>query len=339
MIYVNEDVDYKSNIRTVHVVSSEELILEVGDPDFELWDSYGVSFQPTIKSFSKKTEYTHDAVVVFPLIPQYFHNFFEIFYKLIRLKNLNLNFSVIILFDREEFTGSEFTALQRNNNTGINAAHVKDFLLYSDIPFTCVLDTNVNQIKARSTYLFFDDGVYRDNDPIYEFHDKKYSLAHFLKVPATHLIENNISIIRDFFPKADIVKGKKVYASRKKTWDRKYDGEDDLEAVVKNLGYEIVYFEDMPLINQILTMQETEVFCCLYGSGLVNTCFMNDGSRYVAIKTVEGYYVHTYDVIRRAGVLTSHIAAYPGGDNMSRYLEANIGFFTEHDNEELTRRS
>ena len=331
MIYLDNKLDFENYVNDTHVVSDNEIILKVVDPNIGLQTSYGVSFQPIITGFSKKDNYSHDSVVVIPLIPQYFHNFFEIFTKLIRLKNLKEDFTVIILFDKNEFTGTDFTFLTRgiSNTPQVNAAHMKEFLDYAEIPYECVLDKDIDSLKPKSTYLFFDDGDYMDIDPSYKHMEKLYKLAHFLKVPATHVIAEQLESLRDFFPKHNIINNKRTWASRKVTWDRKCPYEDDLEQIVKDLNYDLVYFEFMTLLEQIQLIQNSKIFGCLYGSGLVNTCFMNEGSKLLTVRYVENYEVDTYKVINRKGVLTHIIAAYPEDPRVKRYLETEIGYVTE----------
>jgi len=67
---------------------------------------------------------------------------------------------------------------------------------------------------------------------------------------------------------------RKIYISRQKAPRRKVMNEDTVVALVQQYGYEIHFFEDYTLQQQIAIMAETRYLVGLHGAGLTNMLFM-----------------------------------------------------------------
>ena len=57
-------------------------------------------------------------------------------------------------------------------------------------------------------------------------------------------------------------------------------------------GYRIVHLEDLDLMEQIKTVQESSRIVCLYGSALVNTSLCSKDTKILAINYTPGYFVN-----------------------------------------------
>lgn len=98
------------------------------------------------------------------------------------------------------------------------------------------------------------------------------------------LVNNSFKILRESYPKFDIVPGKKIYVSRKKTPHRNIQEEQYIEEYFEKLNYNIVYFEELTFLEQSQVCQESEKIVCLYGSSLLNCGFCSNKTTIISIK-------------------------------------------------------
>ena len=64
---------------------------------------------------------------------------------------------------------------------------------------------------------------------------------------------------------------------------------------MKDLGYEIVFLENMAMLDQIKMVQQSEKIVCLYGSALVNCCtFCTSENSILSINTTKNYNIDIY---------------------------------------------
>ena len=324
MIFINKQID-SLQMNIIGYSNKNEIIVSVKSPRFGLRNSYGVNFQPMIKDFN--SDISEDKpIIVFPLIPQYFHNFFELFPKMISLKKINKDYKAVIVFPQDK-ENDVFPSLVRNHpDSIINASHMKDFLEFADIDYECINSSDIEKINGRECYLFFSEVIGNSLDRTIKYDDKIFELEHFLKVPNSSVLSNYVKDLRSFFPKTPLQKNKKIFISRKKAKDRKWNLEDKVESLMLEMGYEIVHLEDMRLLDQISLLQSSEFISCLYGSALVNCSLLSSENKVLAINPTKDYEVNVYtDIFSEYSIPYTQIGAYDLGEDYLAY----IGYFVE----------
>lgn len=78
---------------------------------------------------------------------------------------------------------------------------------------------------------------------------------------------------------------KKIYVSRSKSASRKINNENDLISLLKKHQFQIVFFEDLSIWEQIILMNQAEVIISSHGANLTNILFMNPASKVIEINT------------------------------------------------------
>lgn len=292
-MYIDKNIFIENNIDEILKISDTEICLKISGAVVDIHESYRVSFQPKIKQFNKKGFGQY--YFVFPMIPQYYHNFFEIFGRLISLINLKQDFKVILIHT-EKKSNDIFESLTLGTNKTFNAKHLKDFFNYFNIDFICMNPEEFISNKINNFYIFFDSSRMDLNDYRYFYNDKAYELSHFLKVPGIETVLNHVENIRKKFIKYDLNKNQNIYISRKLATDRKFKEEDFLEKKIGEAGFEIVNFEEYHLLDQFRIIQQSENILCLYGSALVNCSLVSYGNIF-SVNHTPGYYVGTYESI------------------------------------------
>ena len=71
---------------------------------------------------------------------------------------------------------------------------------------------------------------------------------------------------------------RKIYASRAKASLRRIQNEEELISLLQKFGFEIHYFEEYTLQEQMDLMSETQVLAGLHGAGLTNMLFMQENT-------------------------------------------------------------
>ncbi len=77
----------------------------------------------------------------------------------------------------------------------------------------------------------------------------------------------------------DLDKGKRIYLSRKNAEKRKILNEEKVIALVKKYNFEICFFEEEILDNQISIMHHAEIFVSIHGAGMTNMIFSKPGTK------------------------------------------------------------
>ena len=230
----------------------------------------------------------HRDVFVVPYIEKYYHNFLEIFPKILFLKTVNPFFKLIIVTSKEQDINpltkifysweKDFTDLDHN------LSNVKDFLEMSEIDYLCTSTDSVflKEMIAQSAYIFFDFKKYiGDKRP--NSYPKNYNFPNSYPFHPT-----TAQTAESLFPYLDIMRGihrdelhgdKKIYVSRKNFPERKLENEENLEKFLSDNGYEIVYFENMSILDQIKIVKESKELILLNGSSGVNCMLANPGTK------------------------------------------------------------
>ena len=305
----------------VALVNQTHLITKVKSPVFSTHESYRVFFQPKIVGQGDWSG--SDSVIAFPIIPQYFHNFFEIFTKTLTLKIKNEPFKVVLVHTEEKQDGVFYSLIRNHPKATCNAAHLKEFFDWAGIEFICLTPQELEDSRFEFAYLFYNATVY-GLDRSKTHNDKVYELSHFLKVPYAYIVAQDIALLRTLFPKHPPKANNKIYISRKKASDRKYKFENEVSALLVSLGYREVFFEDMTFLEQLKEVQEASHIVCEYGSALVNCGLVSETTKVLSINHVEGYYVPTYhEIFNNFGINHTGLCLY-GTASPVRALEGTL---------------
>ena len=307
MLFIDKGFEVRDEAKIL--LSPKQVVYKVKSPVFDTHRSFGVPFQPKLVGYGNHS--SEDSVVVFPLIPQYFHNFFEIFTKLIQLRDSGEVFKAIIIHTEERVNG-KFKSLIKAEGAAANACHMREFLEWANIEYICMTPDELRASRFGYTYLFFMDTCCEDDATI-TVKGLRYEVSHFLKVPNHPVILEGVEHLRRYFPTDGPKKRLPIFVSRGKAWDRKYPYEKDLESMMIEYGYAIAMFEDMSWLDQIDLVQNASHIVCEYGSALVNCSLASSKTKVLSINHVEGYYVHPYKyLMHKFGV--SHVGYNIKGD-------------------------
>ena len=87
--------------------------------------------------------------------------------------------------------------------------------------------------------------------------------------------------------------GERLYISRAKANYRKVENEQELYPVLKKYGFQIIYFEDYSLSDQISICKNAKVLMGLHGAGLANLAFLSPGGKIIEIRPDNVYHMYT----------------------------------------------
>jgi capsular polysaccharide biosynthesis protein len=98
----------------------------------------------------------------------------------------------------------------------------------------------------------------------------------------THPLD--VEILREHFAKNLLPRrdGLKIYVSREKS-SRSPIFERELAQLLKKSGWQIIFAEEMSLIEQIRTFSEAEVVCGVHGAGLSGMIWMKEGGKIIEL--------------------------------------------------------
>lgn len=298
MININKDIDITSNMESIIEISENQIAVKISNPLVEVEDIEN-PFMVSLSGFHSSTTPDHETVIFIPLIEQYFHNFFEVFSRLMLLKEKGESFKVVLVRDDEMKNGMFFSLIRNHPGAVRNAVHLKDFFNYKDIDFICVSSEEAKSMNVSNTFLFF----YSDQKTAKEisarkhtivYNEKPYGLTKFLNFMTDLVFLENVDILRKSFPRYAVQDQYKIFISRSKAKDRKYEQEKDFEQMVSDLGYKVVHLEDINIIDQVALIQSASHIICPYGSALVNASLCSD-TKILSVSYTPGYHVHHYD--------------------------------------------
>ena len=294
MIYIKQNLDVSCNVDQIIDISENQIAVKIKNPILKTEDSENTLVY--VSGFRYQDVWDYDSLVFIPLVEQYFHNFFEIFSKILMLKNRGEKFKVVLV-SHHDIKDNIFLSLLRNHpEAKLNSAHLKDFFEYQGIDIICVNNEDLGQIRCKYTYLFFhmfDFSDYKEFNVFY-YNDKKYMISKFLHYLHNKIFIENLEVLRNVLPKYLSKPKSKIFISRSKAQDRKYAQENALENIVVELGYKIVHLEDINFLDQVELVQSSSHIICPYGSALVNATLCTD-SKILSINYTPGYYVGTYE--------------------------------------------
>ena len=70
----------------------------------------------------------------------------------------------------------------------------------------------------------------------------------------------------------------RIYLTRKNSWARSVENENELLPILEKYGIEVIAFDDLSFWDQIVIMNNAEMFISIHGAGFSNMLFMKDGT-------------------------------------------------------------
>ena len=99
------------------------------------------------------------------------------------------------------------------------------------------------------------------------------------------VVKEYIQILRETFLPLIVNDHKKtkIYISRRKSKKRKMPNEEILENELRGLGFEILYFENIPLLEQVKIVHSAGIIVAPHGAGLANIVFAEKDTKVIEI--------------------------------------------------------
>lgn len=298
MINIKNDIDFNNNIEKIIQITENQIAVKFSNPSMEVGGDN--PFQTILCGFNNEDEYEYDSLIFVPMIEQYYHNFFEIFSRVLLLREHGEDVKVVLVREDKIEDGLFYSLMRDHEKAERNAAHLKDFFEFSGIDFICINNEDLKNIKCKSTFAFFsfvderkDERDMIGNQSIVK-DGRYYSIGCFLYNLRRHIFLENVEILRRFFPKYVMQKGYKIFISRSKATVRKYEQEGEFEKIAKDLGYVVVHLEDLSLLEQVAMIQSASHIICPYGSALVNVTLCTN-QKVLSVNYTPDYFVGTYE--------------------------------------------
>lgn len=221
-----------------------------------------------------------------------------------------------------------------------NYRTIPDFCKYFGLTLTCI---NTHDFVGTSfDYAYFVYGKFANYDEGFKFVDSTYTESVLpnsliptsfddyqmvMPVSSSLIHWGSFKSLKDSYPKFDLIPGKKIYVSRKNFPDRNFSEEEKIEEHLKSLNYDIVYFENLTILEQVKACQEAQKIVCLYGSNLLNCGFSSYKTRVISIKykidpfspTINGF----YNLIFQQGNIEHKELDY-NGDDLLGFIKEKI---------------
>ena len=109
---------------------------------------------------------------------------------------------------------------------------------------------------------------------------------------------------------ARVVSTKRIFVSRSKTRMRRILNESDLWGDLEKRGFNVVYLEELSLIDQIIIFSNAEVIVGAHGAGFTNLMFSAQGAKFLEIFPDCGF--HSSAFCRMASILGLDYYPYIG---------------------------
>ena len=292
MILVNSLAQLEDHVDRIVELSSNQIAVKIKSPIVKIDGSLHNPFRHIVSGFSEVDTEDSLGYIIVPLIEQYYHNFFEVFSRILLLRNTNERFGIIFVRDDKREHGVFCSMIRGHVEAERNASYILDFLKYFNIQFTCMSTSQLEVLRDKSIFVILDSCTYPEPSDIFQYNEKSYGTCSFLSPIRTQTHLENVEVLRSSFPTYSVVAESKIFISRSKAKDRRYSLERELEERMKRNDYRIVHLEDLDLLEQIKMVQEASRIVCLYGSALVNTSLCSKNTKILAINYTPGYYVN-----------------------------------------------
>ena len=300
-------------------LNEECFALKVKDPVYHImYRGASSNIAPYVAYFGEGKKRIKETVVPMFFAPQYFHNFLELFPKIIKLKEECKEFKILFIteYDIDEKTGLpeiliEGTAMNISSDKCLYLKRFYDFLGID------ILFISFNDFQSASfdySYVFYEKTGDRSDYGVWKLWpdelkikcDNKldcYSQDLFLEGHSAQFYFANIEIMQNFFPEYQTNSEQKIYISRKNFWARRLKEEEKIEKYMVENGYAIVYLEDYPVEDQIKIIRQSAEIVCLSGSSLVNCMLANPGTKVIELSFDNPPIVYLYaEAFKKYGI-------------------------------------
>jgi len=328
-----------------HVVKKIDLTqntfaYKVKDPVYDLW-LRGPEFNaaPFIPYFGKGNNRINETVIPLFFAPQYFHNFLEVFPKLIRLKQEGENFKVLLItnyvIDKDKGLPEMLIEGSPINISSDKCNYLKKFYSNLGIEIMFISFDDFKMTSFDYSYVFYEKSSDKNSYGFWKMWDKNlqikcenlfncWSQDLFLEGHPTQFYIDNIEIMKSFFPEKKSNLDKKIYVSRKNFYMRKIKEEFKLEEYMAQKGYEIVYLENYSVEDQIEIIRESSEIVCLSGSSLVNCMLANPGTKVIEMSFDDPPVVYLYsEMFKRYKIEHTFIHVEPNVESIIDSLKVN----------------
>lgn len=239
-------------------------------------------------------------VFIYPFTVRYHHNLMELFPKLIKLKNIDPNFTFLLASWAHEEDIKESSKHRDKNSKDLYFNYLIEFLNVLNIKYKFIYKENFNEIIFKNSYIFYEkqisvnQNLINNSDSPHNFLEKKwdeklsiYGYSHSQLFYNFHpsnsqyrlkyindYINNNLNLKQDNYPK-------KIFISRKNFSVRKNINiinidntkEKNVEKVFEKNGYHVINMEDFNFLEQLRFSYNALVIACFVGSSILNAFF------------------------------------------------------------------
>ncbi len=151
--------------------------------------------------------------------------------------------------------------------------YVQATLTLMEVTDTFPLNRNVNEV-LQVNELIVPELVYYD-DEVYASSNRET----FKPVPANELIREELIVtvrkrLLERLCEGSTAPVRKIFVSRSRQKRRTLKNENDITPSLESLGYEIVFFEGLPFIEQVRIARSARIFCSVHGANMVNILFL-----------------------------------------------------------------
>jgi len=157
---------------------------------------------------------------------------------------------------------------------------------HPNIPIV-VLDSPKQFVIQTAEALGFNQFIKVNRKQVLKIH--KLVLPDEGAVPVGCIDPYSIKIVREELIKklgiANINPHRRIFVSRAKQTFRKIANQNELDLILKIYNFETVFFEGLPISEQIKIMQEATIFLSVHGANMANLLFLNAGTPVIELQS------------------------------------------------------
>ena len=275
-----------------------ELVLADRDFSKDLDTLYYNHLFPTVIGFDfNESSLSKENVFIYQFTPRYYHNLVELFPKLIKLKEIDPDFVLLLVSWFPPNTMSDLVSEAQNDNKDQYYDYLIEFLNLLEIKYKFINQENFNQTTFKNSYVFYEkfngecDGFEQHWDKPLSI--KGYSHCHMFYSTDPFYIVKSLKYIWDYFNNSNhnlnlqqdnFCYPEKIFISRKNFYSRKDRNivnknnkfkEEAVEKVFEENGYSIINMEDFTFLEQLRLSHNAEIIACFVGSSIFNAFYSN----------------------------------------------------------------
>jgi hypothetical protein len=329
--------------------------LKIKNPAYSFALKHNGTSPGVIYDFKKLENHIDDNILVLPLTRKYFHDVLENMPLILTLKEQNEDFKVVLTSHENTkdgiFPSFLLDPAESSEDTGVSLKYWKDFLDHFEIKYECkTINTNAayHNFSSNSGYVFYysDLGLGIEMSHLYHNttglrgNDKNYGQRHkdlhikncYQILPLFYytnlLAADSYEILKRNFKPAikDTVPGKKIFITRdtKKFMDRSIENSDLITNYMRNKNFEILYQENLSMMEQISYVTQAECVVALVGSSFINVMFCNPNTQLFIIHTDKSQDFGIYfNQSARYDIDAKTVYCDPDGNSIIDYFETS----------------